>query len=136
MSNEIEGSKCILLVDDEQMIRRAGQRILMRIGCEVLLAENGEEALKVYRASRERIDAVILDMAMPVMDGLACLAALKKINPKVRVVISSGSLDAPSSDAPVPEGAVGVLPKPYDVQQLKTLFHRMFEIHKEGGIGV
>lgn len=113
---------CVLLVDDESMIRNAGSRILSRLGCRVLIAEDGKEALSVYRQSQNEIDLVILDLGMPKMNGIECLKALKSIDPGVRVVVSTGYVDDERSSAIMAKGAVGILPKPYDVPTLATLF--------------
>lgn len=112
------------------MIRNAGKRILKRFGCEVLLAKDGSEALDVYQsaqANQMKIDVVILDMAMPVMDGMSCFAALKRLDPFVRVVVSSGNLDDSRFDSLISKGALSVLPKPYDVHQLTAVFDKIFK---------
>ena len=126
MAQKINGLNCVLLVDDEAIVRNAGRRILTRFGCEVLLAEDGEEALEVYREAASKIDVVILDLTMPVMDGNACLEKLKQINPSVRVVLSSGAMESADPDLAGTIGASGILPKPYDLQQLVNVFERIF----------
>jgi two-component system, cell cycle sensor histidine kinase and response regulator CckA len=126
VSVKIDGLKCVLFVDDEQMIRNAGKRILKRFGCEVLLAEDGFQALEIYRGAQTKIDVVILDMGMPMMDGTACFAALKKIDPGVKVVISSGSMDDTRYNALLSNGVKAVLPKPYDIDQLTSIFDKIF----------
>jgi PAS domain S-box-containing protein len=80
----------VLIVDDEPAIRRVAQRTLERFGYCVLSAENGAEALTLYRARGHEIDVVLTDMAMPVMDGPALISALRAIDPDVRIVGSSG----------------------------------------------
>ncbi|MDX8405554.1 MAG: ATP-binding protein, partial [Mariprofundus sp.] len=80
----------ILLVDDEQMIRKAGSMMLESFGFKVLTACDGLEAIEVYECHMQEIDLIILDMTMPRMGGKACLKKLHEINPQVRVIISSG----------------------------------------------
>jgi PAS domain S-box-containing protein len=85
-----QGTETILLVDDEPMIRNLGQMILERYGHQVLLAEDGLNALEVYRAEGERIDLVILDLTMPHLSGQDTLRRLLQINPRVKVLFASG----------------------------------------------
>ena len=113
---------CVLLVDDEPMIRNAGSRILSRLGCRVMVAEDGAEAIRIYQNARDEIDVVILDLGMPNMNGIECLAALKKIDPHVQVIISTGYVDDLHSQTAINEGAAGLLPKPYDAGALASIF--------------
>lgn len=114
---------CVLFVDDEPTIRKAGQRILTRVGCRVYLASNGQEALEAYYRQRDEIDIVIMDLGMPVMDGLTCLSALKRMDPKARVILSSGSHRSDTNKA-LDRGAIGVLPKPYGANDLIAVFKK------------
>ncbi len=84
------GNETILLVDDEEMVRDLGIRILERAGYKVLTARNGKDALEVYSKGPEKIALVILDLIMPEMGGERCLEELLRINPKARIVISTG----------------------------------------------
>jgi PAS domain S-box-containing protein len=84
------GSECILLVDDEAVIRNLGRTILQRQGYEVLLAEDGQQALELYQRERPRIDLIILDLTMPNLSGRDTLRHLRQIDPSVRVLLSSG----------------------------------------------
>ena len=114
---------CVLFVDDEPMIRKAGQRILTRVGCRVYLAGNGQEALEAYQQRRDVIDVVIMDLGMPVMDGLTCLAALKRMDPNARVILSSGSHRSETNKA-LDKGAIDILPKPYGANDLIAVFKK------------
>ena len=84
------GTETILLVDDEAIIRNLGRTILQRYGYRVLLAEDGLEALQVYRQHGEPIDLVILDLVMPRLSGHDTLRQLQQLDPDVRVLFSSG----------------------------------------------
>ncbi len=72
------------------MVRDLGTRILKRAGYEVLTAWNGKEALEVYSKEAERIALVILDLIMPEMGGERCLEELLRINPKAKIIVSTG----------------------------------------------
>jgi CheY-like chemotaxis protein len=112
------GSETILLVDDEELIRDLGSKILKKAGYKVLTASDGEEAVGVYRERTEEISLVLLDMIMPGMGGKKCLETLLTVNPSVRVVIASGfSVDGPTKEA-LSAGAKGFVDKPYDIRQV------------------
>lgn len=114
----------VLVVDDEPLIRASAKRILSRIGCEVFLAENGIEAVEQYKKNQDRIQLVILDIAMPIMDGPECFRRLRAINPQLPVVISTGYSDETQTDPLLLSGAVGLLPKPYDLTKMAALIKR------------
>ena len=84
------GNETILIVDDEEMILEVGVAIFNRLGYKVLPARGGEKALEIYRDQEDEIDLVILDMIMPDMSGEKLYEALKLINPKVKILLSSG----------------------------------------------
>ena len=98
--------------------------LLGRSGYTVLTAVDWETALQIYRKEQRRIDLVILDLTMPGMGGWKCLEQVLKINPKLRVLVTSGySADAPMKEA-IEAGARGYLSKPYHV-------HRMLKLVRE-----
>ena len=89
------GTETILLVDDEKSIRDLGKEVLTSVGYKVLTASTGREALDMYTKARDEISLVILDLIMPEMGGKQCLEELLKIDPGVKVLISSGFLLIP-----------------------------------------
>jgi len=107
------GSETVLLVDDEKFVRELGQRILQRAGYRVLTATNGKEALGMYGEQQGRISLVILDLIMPEMDGNKCLETLLKIDPKARVLLSSGYASGGTRKLADELGARGFVGKPY-----------------------
>jgi two-component system cell cycle sensor histidine kinase/response regulator CckA len=80
----------VLVVDDEPAIRLLAQRTLEAQGYRVLLAGDGAEAIAIFRAQYESIALVMLDMTMPVLDGVPTIQALARIDPAVRIIASSG----------------------------------------------
>jgi signal transduction histidine kinase/CheY-like chemotaxis protein len=116
-----EETRKVLLVDDEPMIRSSGKRILKYLGCDVLLACNGAEAVDVVEKDGTGIDLVILDIAMPVMDGTECFYKLRDIDPQLPIIISSGFADEAHTERLIADGASGLLPKPYDMNQMVEL---------------
>jgi two-component system, cell cycle sensor histidine kinase and response regulator CckA len=112
------GTETVLLVDDEDLIRELGGRILKRSGYTVLTAANGEEALRVYDRQKEHISLVILDLMMPTMGGKDCLKELLRINPQAKVLIASGySADASTREI-LALGAKGFVAKPFKFKGL------------------
>jgi two-component system, cell cycle sensor histidine kinase and response regulator CckA len=86
----MHGKGCILVVDDEAVVRATATELLRYLGYVVLHAEGGREALDIYRARGAEIDLVLLDLMMPDLDGRETLVELRALDPKVCVVLSSG----------------------------------------------
>lgn len=86
----IKCEAAILIVDDEQYIRDLLQDQLTGLGYKVLLAESGNEAIDIYRAKSDAIVLVLLDAVMPNMPGQVVIADLRKINPRVKIILMSG----------------------------------------------
>jgi signal transduction histidine kinase/ActR/RegA family two-component response regulator len=112
----------VLMVDDEESIRTAIQKTLEIFGYRVLLAIHGAEAVALYAQHRHDIAIVITDMAMPVMDGPATIAALKMMNPAVKIIGSSGMASSGGAAKAVAAGVIHFVPKPYTAEtMLKVL---------------
>ncbi|MFI5403221.1 MAG: PAS domain S-box protein, partial [Planctomycetota bacterium] len=120
-SEVVRGTGRILVVDDEEVVRGAAAAMLRHLGYDVVALSDGEEAALYYRHFGERIDLVLLDMVMPKMGGRECLKALKEIDPKVKVVLSTGFGLNEAAQTILDEGAIGFAQKPYraaDVSQV------------------
>ena len=112
------GNETILLVDDEDMILEVGVAIFNRLGYKVLSARGGERALEIYRDQADDIDLVILDMIMPDMSGEKLHDALKTINPKVKILLSSGySIDDAALNSMLKDCS-GFIQKPFDIAMI------------------
>ncbi|HBZ54365.1 MAG TPA: hypothetical protein DEO88_03080 [Syntrophobacteraceae bacterium] len=112
------GSETILLADDEEFIRDFAKQLLESNGYRVLTAEDGHEALAVYRQERDQISLVVLDLIMPRMGGTVCLTELLRVNPDLKVILSSGySPDGHQQDF-MAAGARAFLHKPYETRKL------------------
>lgn len=88
-----ERDATILLVDDDDSVRRSTTRLLERLGFQVFTASGGPEAVETYQARRTRIDAVVLDILMPGMDGYQTHDALRAIDPQLPILLYSGYAD-------------------------------------------
>jgi len=116
----IEGSGTILLVDDEEIVLEAGIKMLERLGYSVLKAGSGTEAVEVYKDNKETIDLVILDMIMPGVGGGETYDRMKKINPTVKVLLSSGySADGQAAEI-LKRGCKDFIQKPFNLNKLST----------------
>jgi len=107
------GGETILLADDEEVVGRLGQTILERQGYTVLNALDGVEAVEIYRQQGQSIDLVILDLAMPRLSGPETLHELRRLNPKVSVLISSGYSSDEDLRTVERAGVMGFVAKPY-----------------------
>jgi CheY-like chemotaxis protein len=111
------GRGTILVVDDERLVLEASSRALRTLGYDVLEAEGGVPAIETFRANRDAIHGVLLDMMMPDLDGASTLNALRAIDPAVRVLVATGG-DPSGSESPSWRGVCGFLSKPYDLGTL------------------
>lgn len=114
----------VLLIDDEPVVRDVITRALGHVGLQVLSAGGSREGLELFRARRESIRLVLLDLGMPEQDGLQTLAALRAERPDVRVVLTSGSGPDHALGQAGPGPPVAFLPKPYTVPVLLDVVNR------------
>ncbi len=112
------GSETILLVDDEEMIRTLGKKILELAGYSVMTAQDGEEAVEIYESQRSKIDLVLLDLIMPGMGGEQALAELRKIDSEGCVVLASGFAPDGLARTSKESGASGFVVKPFQRTEL------------------
>ncbi|MEE8413124.1 MAG: response regulator [Dehalococcoidales bacterium] len=101
----------IMIVDDSAFTRAKCSRLLGERGYEVVEASNGLEALEKYQQYRP--DAVLLDIAMPLMDGIVALREIRKIDPAARVVMVTAMGQRAIVLSAVKEGAKGFVVKPF-----------------------
>lgn len=120
-----KGHGTILLVEDETDVVGIVTGMLKILGFDVVVAENGEDALEKYAEGRDKIDFVITDMGMPIMDGYTFIPLLREMNPEVPIIISSGFGDIIVTDQIDEEGIIGLLSKPYSFDQLSGLLQRV-----------
>ena len=114
------GTGTILLVDDEEAVRNVAGRMLERCGFAVLRASDGREAVELFRARASDIVCVLLDLAMPRMDGEETYRELRRIQPGVRVVLASGYSDPEIAQRFRGAGLAGFIAKPYRVEALSA----------------
>ena len=129
---DIQGKGKILAMDDEKMIRSVIQQMLHRIGYEVELANDGEEAIGLYRRAIEAgrpFDAVILDLTVPgAMGGKEAIGRLCEIDANVKAIVSSGYSVDPVMSNFEEYGFCGVVEKPYNLQKLGETLNQILKL--------
>lgn len=118
-----QGSGTVLLVDDEETVRAIGSEMLKELGFEVITARDGREAVELYKTGKE-FRVVILDLTMPHMDGEQCFRELCRIDPDVKVIISSGFSEHDVTQKFVGKELAGYVQKPYKLSELKEVLKR------------
>lgn len=119
--SQVERNACVLLVDDDDSVRRSTARLLERLGYEVFSANGGPEALQMYRARKTRIDAVVLDILMPGMDGYQTHDALRQIDDELPILLYSGYADGERRGGNRTfDSRTGFLAKPFGPSQLES----------------
>lgn len=113
-----KGVGTILVVDDEEYILNADKAMLKELGYEVLLANGGKEALRVFDENKDRISLMILDMIMPDLGGDIVYDRIKSLRPDVRVILSSGYSIEGQAESILKRGCDGFIQKPYNLNQL------------------
>jgi PAS domain S-box-containing protein len=125
------GSGTILVIDDEDVTRQAARAALQKTGFEVLLAENGQAGVDLFREQSGRISLVILDLTMPVMGGEQAFDLLRAIQPKVPILLASGYDETDAVARTADKDFAGFLQKPFDVNRLTEAVASALELEEE-----
>lgn len=120
----------VLVVDDEEFIRRITCQTLEAHGYRTLHAANGREAINLIEAGGETVDLVLTDMMMPVMDGAATTAYLEEHHPEIPIIAASGLTSNAESTGAVGMGVSRFLPKPYTTSLLLTTVRDTLREHE------
>jgi CheY-like chemotaxis protein len=122
------GNEAVLLVDDEQRILTVGREICKALGYSVITADSGKKALEIYAEKKDEINLVILDMIMPEMNGLETFLELKKQDPDIKVLLSTGySIDEKAQEM-LKKGCKGYILKPYSVIDFSHKIREVLEL--------
>jgi PAS domain S-box-containing protein len=115
---DLRGRGLILIIDDEEIVRRVARAALEMYGYSVILAEDGEQATHIYEQRANEIDLVLLDLVMPKIGGEETFRRLRLIRPDVRVILTSGYSDSEAQGRFCGKGLVGFVNKPYTAAKL------------------
>lgn len=127
-----KGNETILVVDDEAQLLMLNRRILEASGYHVLTARDGAEALRVAEEFAGDIHVVVLDMAMPVMDGAKAFTLIKQVRPACKVIISSGYDLNEKARSLLVSGADAFLQKPFRLTDLTAEVRRLLDLQERG----
>lgn len=117
----------VLVVDDEPAVRKVLQETLKLHGYQVLTANEGAEALAVYSEQREHIEVVVTDLAMPGMNGLELTRVLKRLDPQVKIVVSTGLVEEAKEAALKELGVKIFLKKPYMAEPILEALRKVLQ---------
>ena len=123
----VKGKGTILLVDDEKSVLDTGERMLNRLGYEVLLAGGGQEALEIYEEKQDKIDMVLLDMIMPRMGGGKTYDRMKEVNPEIKILLVSGYDIEGQATEILERGCDGFIQKPFDMKELSQKIREILD---------
>ncbi len=115
----------ILIVDDEKGIRDGSERIINRMGCRAITAENGNEGLDII--SRTDVAIVLLDLKMPGIDGMEVLKRIQAMNRDILVVVITGFATIETAIEAMKRGAYDFISKPFEPDQLRIVVNRAKE---------
>jgi CheY-like chemotaxis protein len=118
--------KLILVVDDAPQVRAVGESFLRRLGCKVLSAADGYEAIRIFGERYRDIDAVLLDYTMAGMAGMAAYRRLRVIRSDIPVILSSGydpqEIEEKTNDFEI----AGFVAKPYSLKMMREVMVDVF----------
>lgn len=111
----------ILLVDDEEAVRRVAARMLRHAGYDVETAQDGQEAVEMMRANPDRCDVVVLDGNMPRMSGQDAARLIRGLRADLPLILATGYIDAASEGMVAADVFSGAIAKPYDIASLSKV---------------
>ncbi len=116
-------AEVILVAEDDDSVREVTVSTLEKYGYNVLAACDGADAVALYAQNKNKIKIILIDMMMPVMDGLASIRAIRKINPKVKIIAASGLAEKDKLAKIADTRVHAFLPKPYTAERLLKTIH-------------
>ncbi len=125
--NNWQGKGLVLVVDDEEAVRETAMMMLEDMGFETIAAVNGLEAIEIYRKRKDEITLVLMDLTMPKMGGEACFRELRRLNPDVKVVLSSGYNEQDAIQTFTGKRLAGFVQKPVSPERLAHMVREVLE---------
>lgn len=121
----VGNGELVLVAEDEDSIREITVSTLESYGYKVLTASDGADAVALYAQNKDKIEVILMDMMMPVMDGHASIRTIRKINPAVKIVAVSGLAEKDKNAKIADIGVHAFLPKPYTAGRLLKTIHEI-----------
>ena len=116
------------MIDDEETVRNLSLNALSLSGFQVTLAPDGAAGVEALRAAEPPVDLVVLDMVMPLCSGEETFRALREVDPELPILLVSGFSNSSSCHELLEEGALGLLPKPFRIAELRERVRRGIEM--------
>jgi signal transduction histidine kinase/CheY-like chemotaxis protein len=117
----------ILVVDDEESVRRLGAAMLARLGYRALAAASGAEAVALMRERGRDVACVLLDLTMPDMDGVATFEAIRRVAPAAKIILCSGYSAPPTVPDLASRGLAAFLQKPFGLEALRDTLDKVLQ---------
>jgi two-component system, cell cycle sensor histidine kinase and response regulator CckA len=124
-------SGSVLVIDDEEVVRRTAKATLERGGYDIVLAENGLEGIQLFLTLANKISVVLLDLTMPGLGGEETLRQIQAIRPEAKVILSSGYNEVEVIRRFTGKGLAGFLQKPYTSAALMEKVHTALTLTKQ-----
>ena len=124
---QLEETIGILVVDDEDSIRRRCVRLLSRQSYHVVAVASGAAALRMIQGKQSRFDIILVDIRMPGMDGIELLKRVKELDASVEVIMMTGYASVDTAVKAMKMGAYDYLPKPFDIDELIHVIQHIIE---------
>jgi CheY-like chemotaxis protein len=121
----------VMVVEDEPAIRRATSNALELLGYDVVCAEDGVQAVAIFEARHAELCGVVLDLAMPRLDGRRTYETMRAIDAEVPVLLTSGYAQEGEVQSVLDLGVKAFLPKPYDARTLAAALSRVVRGRRE-----
>lgn len=121
-------SGLVLVADDEENVREVAREMLEEHGLRVITARDGKEALDLFRQNIQEIEAVLLDLTMPMMNGQEVLEHIHALRPKTPVILSSGYTEKDIAGRSPHQSPAAFIQKPYLPDELEEIFYKALEV--------
>ncbi|WP_321494307.1 ATP-binding protein [uncultured Desulfobacter sp.] len=126
-----KGNETILIVDDEDEVLEVGASLLEALGYQVLQARNGKQCLDLLERYPGKIEVVILDLVMPVMDGKEAFHRIRELDPSIKILIFSGaSVDEEINNMLGTDRRHGFLQKPFSMDRFSKVIREILDRHE------
>jgi CheY-like chemotaxis protein len=117
----------VLVADDDALVRTVLSRMLDKLGCQVLLARDGTEAIHIYEANHGQVDLLLIDMRMPGADGSEVVRHIRNEGSMVKMILMGGGEELRDIETHLAAGFTSVLPKPFDISTIRDQIGRLLD---------
>jgi signal transduction histidine kinase len=123
----LRGTETILLAEDHEGLRESAQEMLQALGYRTIVASDGREALELFKTNSERIDLIIMDVVMPLLNGPEAFLEMSALRPGISVIFTTGYTSEAASLISLVEKGAAILQKPYSLTSLSQMVRGALE---------